>query len=172
MKKLVEKEYILIKGYLILLKKQETKDRHSLIYQPKQITVPFALHIFPGHKAQGRAVDAIALPAGFPRAIVKHMPQVRVARAASHLGPQHTMGSVFFLTDNIGINGPRKAGPAAAGIKLVGRGKKRFTGDYIHIYAGAETVPELVMKSRFGAVFMRHLILRFSQGLAQLFWVG
>ncbi len=69
------------------------------INQIQQILIP-PRHVFFGHKAQGRAVDAIAQSAGLPGAVAEYMPQVGVSRAAARLRPAHAMRMVMVFADH------------------------------------------------------------------------
>ena len=105
----------------------------NLYCQIQICPVSFLLHPAAGNEAEGSAVDAVAQSAGPGRTVFKHMAQVGITHAAAHLHAVHAMTAVRKLRDGAGHDRLCKAGPSAAGIKFVGRGKKRLSCNDIHI---------------------------------------
>src|SRR5271168_5486843 len=67
---------------------------------------------FPFHQAQRGRINAVALPGG-RRAVVEHVAQMRVATAAHHFGPRHSVRRVpvkfhVFVGDRLKITWPAR----------------------------------------------------------------
>ena len=77
-----------------------------------------------GDETEGSTVDAVAQSAGPGRTVFKHMAQVGITLAAAHLHAVHAVAAVREFRDGTGHDRLCKAGPSAAGIKFVGRGKR------------------------------------------------
>src|SRR5271167_4125010 len=80
-------------------------------------------------------IDAIAQSCRL-RTIVKDVPQVRAATAASHFGSLHSMRGVCRLFDNFGLRGIVEAGPAAPRMKLRFRTEKFLSTTHALISPG------------------------------------
>ena len=59
-----------------------------------------------------------------------------ISLAAAHLSTSHAVAGINVFCHGAAVHRFCKTGPAAAGIKFVGRNKERFTGNNINIKAG------------------------------------
>ena len=73
-----------------------------------------------------------------------------ISLAAAHFHAVHAVAAVRVFRYCAGHNRLCKAGPSAAGIKFVSRGKKRFSCNDIHIDAWFMVIPILSCKGPFG----------------------
>src|SRR5690606_13391952 len=97
---------------------------------------------------QGRGIDAVAQP-GRRRPVGEHMPQVRLAAGAADLDPVHAVAGVQVLAHRRPVQGPGVAGPAAAGVVLVGRTEQGRPAGHAHIGTGLLVVPVLAGEGPF-----------------------
>src|SRR5574344_168210 len=104
-----------------------------LLYGLNPAAIALCVHITQRHKPQAGAVDAIAFAATVTRAIGENMPQVRVCMPAAYFNAVHVVAGVDMFGDHAAGDGPYKAGPATAGIVLVGRAEQRLAADNVHI---------------------------------------
>ena len=96
------------------------------------------------------------------------MAQVRIGGLAAHLDAPHVVAEVLVLGDGRRLDGPREAGPAAAGIELVLRAEERLAAHHVHVDAGCKQVVILVREGALGAALLRDAILLGAQALLQL----
>ena len=86
-----------------------------------------------------------------------------VAAAAGNFGALHTIAVIGRINNAALCNGFKKAGPAAAAVKLSVAFKKRVTAYSAKIGAGIKRVPVLTGKSPFGTFFTGNIIYLFGQ---------
>src|SRR5580698_36198 len=72
------------------------------------------------HKVHCCRVHAVA-QAGWPRAVIEHMAEVRVAAAAGDGGAVHSHAGIVSFDNVLARDGLPEAGPAGAGLELGGR---------------------------------------------------
>ena len=99
------------------------------------------------------------------------MPEVGFSHTAPYFCTPHIVAQVFFVIHHIGRNRFRETRPAAARLKLVTRGKKRFSRSHIYINAAVKFVEILIGKSSFRHPLLRDGILIRRQKAAESFLV-
>ena len=72
------------------------------------------------------------------------------------------------LGDGRRLDGPREAGPAAAGVELVLRAEERLSAHHVHVDAGCKQVVILMREGALGAALLRDAVLLGAQALLQL----
>ena len=94
-------------------------DTSLFIKDWEQEAVAFLFHIFIRDKTDGSAVDTITQAARFRRPVVENMAQMAVTHSAAHLRTVHVVAGILLFIHHLRSIGFGKAGPAAAGIKLI-----------------------------------------------------
>ncbi len=131
------------------------------------LRVSLARQLGGGNEAKRRRVDAVARPRR-RRTVVEQMPEVCLSAARQHFGADHTVTRVGGGDHPLGLDRPRKARPAGAGVELVGRAEQRLAARHIDVQAGFVIVPVLVVERRLGGGVLRDLVCDRRQPLAQL----
>ena len=116
---------------------------NSFLEQIQKISVALCFHLCVRHKAEGRAVDAVAHAIGGLRIAGEHMTKVRISGTASDLCAAHAVAQVLQFHHGRLFNGLCESRPAAAALVLIRGGKERLAGDDIHIDALFKLIPEL-----------------------------
>ena len=118
-------------------------------------------------EVERRRVHAVA-QSGRPRAIRKHVAQMRIALGAARLGARHAITGVGVLRDVLAVGGGKEARPSGSRIKLCFRAKQqRATADAV-VRSVVVFVPVLAGESALGAAGAGHLILLRSKLLPPL----
>ncbi len=136
---------------------------NSFLEQIQKISVALCFHLCVRHKAEGRAVDAVAHAIGGLRIAGEHMTKVRISGTASDLCAAHAVAQVLQFHHGRLFNGLCKSRPAAATLKLIRGGKERLAGHDIHIDALFELVPELAREGALRAALLRDAVLLLRQ---------
>ena len=87
------------------------------------------------------------------------MPKMGIAVFASDLGAHHKQAAILFLNYIFRHKRPGEAGPAGAGFKFVGGAEQRFSGNNVHVNAFLFVIPVVIVKRRFGTLFLGNLVL-------------
>ncbi|MPN51518.1 hypothetical protein SDC9_199166 [bioreactor metagenome] len=130
-----------------------------------ETAIAFTLHLVIRDETKRGAVDAVADTVRRLRLTEKHMPQVRVARAAPDLRPFHKMRAVAKMHERIFIDPAGKARPPAGTVKLVFGGEERLACRDVHVDPACGMLPILVTERRLGGGFLRDLILHGSESV-------
>ena len=93
------------------------------------------------------------------RTVIKHVPQVRIARGAANLGPHHAVGRILVLDHAATRDRLGEARPARPGIKLRLRIKQRSPTAHAVVHPRILRVPVRPGKGTLGARLARHVIL-------------
>ena len=104
------------------------------------VRVAFLLELLPGDKADGGGIDAVAQTGG-SGAVIEDVAEVGIALRRADLGAVHAVGGIGFFGDGRGVDRPGEAGPAGAGIELVGGAEEGLAGDDINVDACLFVVP-------------------------------
>src|SRR4030081_3801181 len=99
------------------------------------------------------------------------MSEMGIALGSSDFDSLHPERIVLFLGHGIVINRLAETRPARAGVELIFRTEKRYSGNDIDIDPLCVVIPIGISKGRFGPALLRHIILFGSQFLFQ-FGVG
>src|SRR5712692_349309 len=135
------------------------------------LPVALRLEALHGYEAQRRRVHAEAL-AGRRRPVVEHVPQVRAGMRGADFRARGEEAPVLALADVPGLERPREAGPAGAGVVLVERAEERLAGDDVDVDAGPVVVPVLVAEGRLRALVLGHPVLHGGERLLQRGIIG
>src|SRR3546814_13795119 len=100
------------------------------------------------------------------------MAEVAVAMRRAHLGADHAMRAVLQLVhvgrhDRLG-----EAGPAAAGLELVGRGEQRLAGNDVDVLARELVIVILPREGALGRALLGHPVLLWRELSACLVGLG
>jgi len=110
-------------------------------------------------QVEGAGVDAVAQAGLVARAIIKDMPQMRIAAIADHLDAPHAVAAVFMQRDIAIIDDIPKAGPAAHGVVLGHRGEQLLAAGGAGIDAGGFAVDVLAAEGALGRLLAQDGIL-------------
>lgn len=103
-------------------------------------------------------VDAIA-QARRSRAVVENVPQVGVATGAGDFNAAHAKTQVFVLVDASGVNGVKKAGPAAVRVEFLIRAKEFRLATHAAVHAFVSAVPIHAGEGAFRALLTADIVL-------------
>src|SRR5262245_54192405 len=110
-------------------------------------------------KPQRGRVDAITQPAAILGSVGKHVAEMAVRVRRAHLSAEHAVRGVPQFVDILRFNGLGEAGPAASGIKLVGRREQRLAGHDIDVDSRFLVIQIFSGSGGLGAVLLRYVIL-------------
>src|SRR3989338_49483 len=117
-----------------------------------------ALWLLRRMKRQRRGVDAVALARRL-RAVVEHVPEMRVAARAEHFGSTHKEGGVGGIVNVALIDRHKETRPSGAGVEL-GLGTIQVDpAAHAPIHPGVMMIPVRAGKRPFGAFPARHAVL-------------
>ena len=103
-------------------------------------------------------VDAIAQTRR-SRAIVEDVPEVGAATGAGDFDAAHAKAQVFALVDAVGVDGVKKAGPAAVRVEFLVRAKEFRPATHTAVHAFIAAVPIHAGKGAFRAFLTADIIL-------------
>src|SRR5579859_1865514 len=119
---------------------------------------PCGLLLLRGPEIERRRIHAIPQPRR-RWTIVKHMPQVRIARRAANLGAYHAVARILVLDHATARGGLGETWPARSGIKLRLRIKQRSPAAHAVIHPRILRVPVRPGEGALGSCLARYVIL-------------
>ena len=136
-----------------------------------KLAIPFCFELFNRNKSHRRRIHAVA-HARWCRAIIKHVPEMRVCMRRTHFRSPHAKLGIHQIPDVLGQQRTREARPAGARVKLVKGTEQRFAGHDVDVNAGVVVVVKWIAEAALGSATLRDIKLlrserRFELGLTR-----